>query len=135
MRSWIQEGRVSADSLVWREGWPDWREAQSVFPQLSGGGVNESPAVDVGLGAPLDVRRTAQQNEFDRKDRRTRLLLVLAMVLCVVVLVIVFFVVLFHGGRTEPRDSKDDAPPAETGKAGSADTSSLSNYLPSSLTV
>ena len=134
MRSWIQEGRVSADSLVWREGWPDWREAQIVFPQLSGGGAAaEVPAVDLGLGAPLDVRRNAQQNEFDRKDRRTRLLLVLAMVLCVVVLVIVFFVVLFHGARTEPSDSKDDTPPAETGKASSTDTSSLSNYLPSCL--
>ena len=34
MRKWIGEGRVSGDSLVWREGWPDWRAASSVFPAL-----------------------------------------------------------------------------------------------------
>ena len=27
MRTWMKEGRVTADSLVWREGWRDWVEA------------------------------------------------------------------------------------------------------------
>lgn len=35
MRSWLDEGRVAADALVWREGWPQWRAAASVFPQLA----------------------------------------------------------------------------------------------------
>jgi hypothetical protein len=35
MRKWMSEGRVSADSLVWREGWPDWRKAAKVFPSLA----------------------------------------------------------------------------------------------------
>ena len=34
MRRWIEEGRVSADSLVWREGWADWKSAGPVFPTL-----------------------------------------------------------------------------------------------------
>ena len=34
MRNWIGEGRVSPDSLVWREGWRDWRGASDVFPTL-----------------------------------------------------------------------------------------------------
>jgi len=34
MRNWIGEGRVSSDSLVWREGWRDWRGASDVFPTL-----------------------------------------------------------------------------------------------------
>ena len=29
------EGRLTADTLVWREGWQDWRRAGEVFPQLS----------------------------------------------------------------------------------------------------
>ncbi len=33
-RSWIVEGRVTAPSLVWREGWSEWRTAGEVFPQL-----------------------------------------------------------------------------------------------------
>jgi hypothetical protein len=31
------EGRVSADSLVWREGWDDWSTAVDVFPELGAG--------------------------------------------------------------------------------------------------
>lgn len=34
MRRWIAEGRVSTDSLVWREGWSDWLTAGDVFPSL-----------------------------------------------------------------------------------------------------
>ena len=34
MRSWIQEGRVSGNALVWRDGWPEWRSAAAVFPVL-----------------------------------------------------------------------------------------------------
>lgn len=34
MRRWMEEGRVSADSLVWREGWNDWKTGESVFPTL-----------------------------------------------------------------------------------------------------
>jgi hypothetical protein len=35
LRHWIAEGRVSADTLVWREGWRDWQEAGGIFPQLA----------------------------------------------------------------------------------------------------
>ena len=35
MKSWLEEGRVVNDSLIWREGWPDWKEAQNVFPQFA----------------------------------------------------------------------------------------------------
>jgi len=41
MRKWIGEGRVTSDSLVWREGWPDWRSALKTFPDMDG----KSPAV------------------------------------------------------------------------------------------
>jgi hypothetical protein len=34
MRTWIAEGRVTADSLVWREGWDDWAEASTVLPDV-----------------------------------------------------------------------------------------------------
>ena len=35
LRQWISEGRVAATSLLWREGWPQWREAKEVLPELS----------------------------------------------------------------------------------------------------
>jgi hypothetical protein len=35
MRGWLTEGRITADALVWREGWRDWRSAGGLFVQLS----------------------------------------------------------------------------------------------------
>jgi len=35
MRIWLAEGRVTADTLVWREGWRDWQQAGNVLSQLS----------------------------------------------------------------------------------------------------
>jgi hypothetical protein len=33
-RAWMQEGRITADALVWRQDWADWQRAGNVFPQL-----------------------------------------------------------------------------------------------------
>jgi hypothetical protein len=65
MRQWINESRVAADSLVWREGWDQWRVARDVFPQLAGGAtaatvtplpmgglVTAKPVTPVVTGAP-----------------------------------------------------------------------------------
>ena len=35
MRAWLNEGRVTANSLVWRDGWPEWRSAAATFPSLA----------------------------------------------------------------------------------------------------
>jgi len=34
MRKWIAECRVTADSLLWQDGWPDWRKAAEIVPTL-----------------------------------------------------------------------------------------------------
>lgn len=47
MRRWLDEGRVATDSLVWREGWGEWRVAGGLFPQLAK--MVEPP--DIGPGA------------------------------------------------------------------------------------
>ena len=39
MRKWIGEGRISADSMVWCEGWEDWRSGGEVFPYLRSAGT------------------------------------------------------------------------------------------------
>lgn len=44
MRRWIAEGRVSSDSLVWREGWTDWQNAAQVFPSLLPAAPHPPPA-------------------------------------------------------------------------------------------
>lgn len=35
MRTWLNENRIAPDSLVWREGWPDWKTASDVFESLA----------------------------------------------------------------------------------------------------
>ncbi|HEV3004200.1 MAG TPA: GYF domain-containing protein [Pirellulales bacterium] len=52
-RSWIQEGRVTAESLVWRQDWPEWKRAGNVFPELDrSGGVGPRMPAEPGLAIP-----------------------------------------------------------------------------------
>jgi hypothetical protein len=58
MRRWVDEGRVTPDSLVWREGWPDWKQAQTVFPRYSAMPattpmMGAMPGLPVGMAAPV----------------------------------------------------------------------------------
>ncbi|HEY5313958.1 MAG TPA: DUF4339 domain-containing protein [Pirellulales bacterium] len=52
-RAWIHEGRVAADSMVWRQDWSAWSRAGDVLPQLG----HSSPVVSLvptdGPGAPV----------------------------------------------------------------------------------
>lgn len=36
LREWIAQGRVAATALLWRDGWPQWRDAADALPELSG---------------------------------------------------------------------------------------------------
>jgi hypothetical protein len=44
-RVWMQEGRITADALVWRQDWADWKRAGAVFPQLEAPAVAGGPVV------------------------------------------------------------------------------------------
>jgi len=65
MKKWIAEGRVSPDSLVWREGWSDWRSAKTALPavaRLNPGRAAER-AVPPTPQAPPNVATPSQQPE------------------------------------------------------------------------
>ncbi|WP_254510471.1 DUF4339 domain-containing protein [Anatilimnocola floriformis] len=47
MRKWLAEGRVTSDSLVWREGWVDWLAATEVFPSLGKPAAAAAPVFSV----------------------------------------------------------------------------------------
>src|SRR5581483_7390729 len=51
-RAWMREGRIPADALVWRQDWPDWKRAGSVFPELSTPAAPTPPAAPV-AAAPV----------------------------------------------------------------------------------
>lgn len=46
IRAWIAEARITPDTLVWREGWRDWREARTVFPYLGGAEFPQVPPAE-----------------------------------------------------------------------------------------
>ncbi|MBQ6109618.1 MAG: DUF4339 domain-containing protein, partial [Thermoguttaceae bacterium] len=35
IKRWLAENRIAQDTLVWREGWADWKNAGDVFEQLA----------------------------------------------------------------------------------------------------
>jgi hypothetical protein len=52
MRTWLAEGRVSPDALVWREGWADWKEAEPVFPSLAKRSTPPPPPASAAAPSP-----------------------------------------------------------------------------------
>ena len=99
-RTWLDEGRVSEDSLVWREGWPDWQAAGAVFPDL------QLPAVSTPAARPAPtpaVTPVAVHVPASRARKRPRLrtkdaVILLLLMLAVVILTVTFFAVLLHPG-------------------------------------
>lgn len=49
MQRWLSEGRVGADSMVWHQGWADWKIAAEVFPELTTAGAGPSSGVEPGM--------------------------------------------------------------------------------------
>jgi hypothetical protein len=97
MRSWLQQGRVGVDSLVWREGWPDWRQAAKVFPQL-GTGQPDKPLGEIAAPETTATGATAARNRRvkDRQQsKKTQSLLIILLIFTVIILFAVFLWVLF----------------------------------------
>ena len=96
MRGWITEGRVSADSLVWREGWRDWQEAAIVFPKLrTNQGVDFLETAAIVSTAPSHAAHPHRPKVHHSSDR-SQITLLVVLCLAVVVLIFVFLYVLFH---------------------------------------
>ena len=64
MRIWLAEGRVTADTLVWREGWRDWQQAGNVLSQLSPVTI---PGLEEFFSEP--VAASAHDHSTTRHDR------------------------------------------------------------------
>ncbi len=95
VHTWIEEGRVSGDSLVWREGWRDWQEAAEVFPQL-GAGEPESPleAITTGETSPATIART-RRARWRRRSKNTQIVVVILLIFAVIILSGVFLWVIW----------------------------------------
>jgi hypothetical protein len=87
MRRWISEGRVSRDSLVWRDGWADWESAVETFPELADG---------ADLDGPDSSSQPISTSAARARARRSSNQLTLAMVIVMIFLAIVLLAGLIH---------------------------------------
>lgn len=98
MRKWIGEGRVSQDSLVWREGWNDWRTAGQVFPGLGLAATPPPPVPLVSAAyAPTAARPSSARPAYPARRRSSLALAVVTvsvLTLMSVALLIVLFIVI-----------------------------------------
>ena len=120
MREWINEGRVSADSHVWREGWRDWQEASAVFPHFRAseaspqsvggapGGSSVSPNIDTTADATIGRLSTPWH------PKTIQAAIISALMLAIIILLAVFMFVLFR----EPENPPVRVPGPETNRAG-----------------
>jgi hypothetical protein len=104
MRKWISEGRVSSDSLVWREGWTDWQNAGKLFPALQAAGsapVATTAVPVVSATVPISPRasaRTAVRYEAKKRDSTGTALAILVGLglLCLVLGAILVYVAFYR---------------------------------------
>jgi hypothetical protein len=109
LRQWTSEGRVTPDSLIWREGWQSWRPATAVFPHLAAAQLAQlavhSPSPFAGAAAtagPFDLHamEAAQPSStpYSRLDARKNqelnmvyvtVGLLIALLICTIVLLFI----------------------------------------------
>lgn len=107
-QQWIADGRVDADSLVWRTGWPDWKRGAEATPLAERQTADHPPAINQPRPAPnelpvqLDAHSsrhgqpmTAQAYRDQRRRRNERAQrLTLGLALVTVILAVVLAIVL-----------------------------------------
>jgi hypothetical protein len=109
LRQWTSEGRVTPDSLIWREGWQSWRPATAVFPHLAAARLSQlavhSPAPFAGAAAtagPFDLHameaaqpsysphnRLDSRKSYDLNMVYVTLGLLAALLICTIVLLFI----------------------------------------------
>jgi len=103
-RRWLEEGRVGSDSLVWREGWPEWKLASETFDKFkateSSPQPPSTPAAGSGSGpivvnAPATTRSPEQQRLVAKRNTaNATIMFIILLVLATTVLIPVIIWVL-----------------------------------------
>jgi hypothetical protein len=121
MQQWLDERRVGPDYLVWREGWPEWKRASTVFSRLAAIGATASggpgpsspvapaPAADDWVDAIIESHSHAAAMPRVRPKRRQNNNLLLAISFAVVVLGAILVVVVIIAAT---KKGGDESPPA-----------------------
>jgi hypothetical protein len=94
LRDWIAEGRVTPDTFVWCEGWPEWQRAQAVFGDFSAVASLTAAA----LPEVSTESRAKSTSELYRRRKSTKMTLVvvgLLLLACALLFAALVYVVRF----------------------------------------
>jgi hypothetical protein len=108
MRKWIGEGRVSADSMVWREGWTEWRQAGQALPQLRGV-VHPAPAAPApvfGDSAATAVKTNGGSGYTRRRKSNSLTVAIVVLMLLLAIVLTAIFVWVLNKQNAPPPDGK-----------------------------
>jgi hypothetical protein len=99
---WLVENRVTRDSLVWRDGWPQWLVASDVFTDFFGPSLATTTAI--APTAPSIANTAAIESTTDRarltrkmKRRRRYIIGIALLATLAIILVVTLIVVLTRG--------------------------------------
>ncbi len=93
MRAWIAEGRIAADSLVWREGWRNWQMAGNVFPQLSPAHALSDPEPAQPDLVDTSTRPKGAANYRHKRANIVQIVFIASLTLTVIVLFFIFYAI------------------------------------------
>lgn len=91
MRTWVLEGRVTADSLVWREGWSDWQPAGPLFPGIA----SVAPSTPVASAPQIVIENHRAALPPRRQNRNDLLLVVILLIACLLLFAALVYVVAY----------------------------------------
>jgi len=94
MRKWLAEGRVSGDSLVWREGWADWQNAGKLFPQLQAASAPVAATAAPEAAGISRATRTVSRYQAKKSGGNSMgvVLLILLAIVCVALMAVLAYV-------------------------------------------
>jgi hypothetical protein len=110
MQSWLAEGRVSADALVWREGWRDWRQATDVFPQLAAGQMQSALASLATTEPGSSVQMPHGGRPASRGPRTTTHTAIIVLLVVAVVVLLGVLIWVLSGGPGSLGDASAQLP-------------------------
>ncbi len=103
---WMVENRVTIDSLVWREGWPEWLVAEHVFNDHFQSSTGNSKVVTSGIKPAKSAAApsvAARQLKKKRAEKRYSVMVgALAVVAVLLVIALVVVLVVMPTGTSQP---------------------------------
>jgi GYF domain 2 len=123
LQSWLAEGRMSPEDLVWRQGWAQWQSAMTAFPQGRQSAGNQTamvPAANRADDPLLDALEKGlptastgnwfQQRHRGKREIRARLSLVL-LGLVILLFALLLYVFFMRDQSSQPKETSVSACP------------------------